>query len=152
LPRVGEECEILKPEFSEPAPEKGSETILLVEDEDAVRELTRQILRLNGYSVLQAARGHEALEVSREYDGCIDLLLTDVIMPQMNGRELADLLRKQRPELRVVYMSGYAEDAIVHQGALEPGVVLVEKPFNPEVLVRTVRQALDQQDSLESVN
>jgi signal transduction histidine kinase/ActR/RegA family two-component response regulator len=152
LPMIGEEGEILKTELIEPALEKGSETILLVEDEDAVRELARQILRLNGYTVLQAARGHEALRVSLEYDGCIDLLLTDVIMPQMNGRELAELLTKQRPELRVVYMSGYAENAIVHQGALEPGVVLVEKPFNPEVLVRTVRQCLDRQDSLESVN
>jgi signal transduction histidine kinase/ActR/RegA family two-component response regulator len=149
LPRIGEEGEITEGESAQPVLQKGSETILLVEDDDAVRELSSQILRLNGYVVLQAAQGQEALEVSRQFGGCIDLLLTDVIMPQMNGRELAELLTRQRPELRVVYISGYAENAIVHQGAPDPGVVLVEKPFNAEMLVRTVRQALDHQDSLE---
>jgi signal transduction histidine kinase len=145
LPRLSHEAEIPVADTPEPAPIRGAETILLVEDEDGVRELARQILQLNGYVVLQAARADEALQISRAHDGRIDLLLTDVIMPQMNGRELAELLTRQRPDLRVVYMSGYAEDVIVHQGALDPSLILVEKPFTPLVLARTVRQVLDHQ-------
>jgi signal transduction histidine kinase len=143
LPRLSHEAEIPDPDPAEPIPIRGAETILLVEDEDGVRELARQILQLHGYIVLQAARADEALQISRAHDGRIDLLLTDVIMPQMNGRELAELLIRQRPDLRVVYMSGYAEDVIVHQGALDPSLILVEKPFTPSVLARTVREVLD---------
>jgi len=145
LPRLSDETEVPLSDPAEPAPIRGAETILLVEDEDGVRELARQILQLNGYIVLQAARADEALQISRAHDGRIDLLLTDVIMPQMNGRQLAELLTRQRPDLRVVYMSGYAEDVIVHQGALDPSLILVEKPFTPSVLARTVRQVLDHQ-------
>jgi CheY-like chemotaxis protein len=147
LPGLSEAAEVPATDPGEPAIRRGAETILLVEDEDGVRELARQILQLNGYVVLQAARADEALQISRAHDGRIDLLLTDVIMPQMNGRELAELLSRQRPELRVVYMSGYAEDVIVHQGALDPSLILVEKPFTPAVLARTVREVLDQQEN-----
>jgi signal transduction histidine kinase len=148
LPRLTEEAETPEADAGEPELHRGAETILLVEDEDGVRELARQILQLNGYIVLQAARADEALQISRIHDGRIDLLLTDVIMPQMNGRELAELLTKHRPELRVVYMSGYAEDVIVHQGSLDPSLILVEKPFTPAVLARTVREVLDQREDL----
>jgi len=124
------------------APE-GSETILLVEDEDAVRGLLREVLEEAGYTVLQAASGVEALRVSRAHAGTVDLLLTDVVMPGMGGREVATLLAAQRPGLRVLFASGYTAEAIARHGVLEPGTDLIHKPFTPDALLRCVRERLD---------
>ena len=117
------------------------EVILLVEDEAMVREPTRRLLAQRGYRLLVAANPNEALEVAAAA-GRIDLLLTDVVMPGMSGRELADRLAAGRPDLAVLYMSGYSQDVIHHQGVLEEGVALVEKPFEGEVLLRAVRERL----------
>jgi len=123
---------------------RGSETILVVEDEEAVRSLSRRALEASGYTVLAAADGPDAVRLLERYGGPIHLVLTDVIMPGMNGRELAQRLVQRRPGLRVLYMSGYPGDAIVHRGALEPGMAFLQKPFMPEDLARKVREVLDQ--------
>ena len=123
---------------------RGSETILVVEDEEAVRSLSRRALEASGYTVLAAADGPDAVRLLERYGGPIHLVLTDVIMPGMNGRELAHRLVQRRPGLRVLYMSGYPGDAIVHRGALEPGTAFLQKPFMPEDLARKVREVLDQ--------
>jgi two-component system, cell cycle sensor histidine kinase and response regulator CckA len=127
----------------EMSPAKGTETLLVVEDEHAVRELVRGVLESAGYTVLLASRGDEAIQIATAHRNVIDLLLTDVVMPQMGGRELANAIEKMDPKIKVVYMSGYAEKAIVHQGILEPGAVLIQKPFTPNGLVRKVREVLD---------
>ncbi|MDE3118803.1 MAG: PAS domain S-box protein, partial [Nitrospirota bacterium] len=121
----------------------GTETILLVEDEESVRALAREALEEAGFRVLDARHGSEALTVSRQHQGAIHLLLTDVVMPEMSGRVLADRLAPQRPALKVLYMSGYTDNAIVHQGVLDPGTHFLHKPFSPEALVRKVRAVLD---------
>jgi two-component system, cell cycle sensor histidine kinase and response regulator CckA len=121
----------------------GTETILVVEDEALVRDVTRAMLERRGYQVLVANDGEHALRVASEYPGPIALVLTDVIMPRANGRWVADHLRVERPEIRVLYMSGYTEDTIVHHGVLETGITLLEKPFTEQALSRAVRQRLD---------
>jgi PAS domain S-box-containing protein len=120
----------------------GSETVLLVEDEQAVRQLAARVLRQHGYTVLEAASGSEALRVSGEYTGVIDLLLTDVVMPQMGGAVLAERLRDAYPRLKVLFMSGYTDQTIVHHSLLEPGVAFMQKPFAPMLLARKVREVL----------
>jgi len=122
---------------------QGTETILVVEDEAAVRELIVRVLTAHGYQVLEARDGQEALQVSGQHGGSIDLLLTDVVMPRMNGAELNEQLRAARPEIRVLYMSGYTDNAIAQHGVLEPGVNLLPKPFSMEALIHTVRHVLD---------
>ncbi|MCZ7584197.1 MAG: response regulator [Deltaproteobacteria bacterium] len=118
-------------------------TILIVEDEDAVRNLAERILKKSGYTVLTAARGSDALRLCAEHDGAIDLLITDVIMPQMSGREIADRLSALQPTLKVLYMSGYTDDAIVHHGVLDPGTNFVGKPFSSADLTIKVRNVLE---------
>jgi len=118
-------------------------TILLVEDENAVRILVRKVLQRCGYTVLEAANGPDALRISAGHDEPIDLLLTDVVMPDMSGRELADRLLERNPGLRVLFMSGYTADAIHTQGVLAPDASFLEKPFLPDVLVRKVREVLE---------
>jgi two-component system, cell cycle sensor histidine kinase and response regulator CckA len=122
---------------------RGTETILLVENEAAVRSLLRDFLESNGYVVLEASRAVEALEASEQYGGPIQLLLTDVVMPDISGRKLADHLKTSRPEAKVLYVSGYTDTAILQHGLLEPGVALLQKPFTPEALSRKVREVLD---------
>ncbi len=120
-----------------------AETILLVEDEQLVRNLTREILERNGYVVLEAADGLDALRAAASYDGFIHLMLTDVVMPRMSGRELVEQILPLRPDMRVLYVSGYSEEAIVRQGELTPGIELLPKPFTPGVLTARIREILD---------
>ncbi len=134
---------LLPPEQTAAVP-RGSEVLLLVEDEPAVRELATLALTDLGYTVLTATNGIEALELVRRRDsGRLDLLVTDVVMPQMGGRELADRLRALRPDTKVLFTSGYTEDAIVNRGVLQPGLAFLQKPYTPGTLARKIRQVLD---------
>jgi signal transduction histidine kinase/CheY-like chemotaxis protein len=119
------------------------ETVLVVEDEDALREVTKRILARNGYHVLTAANGPQAFDIARRHDGEIHLLVTDVVMPHMLGKEVADRMRASRPRIEVLYMSGYARPVLASQGRLEPGVALVEKPFSEAELLATAGQVLN---------
>jgi CheY-like chemotaxis protein len=120
----------------------GDETVLLVEDEAAVRQLAIRVLRQLGYTVLGATDGADALRVAGEYPGAIDLLLTDVVMPQLGGAALAERLREAHPRLKVLFMSGYTDHTIIRHSLLEPGVAFLQKPFVPEMLARKVREVL----------
>ena len=122
---------------------RGTETILLVEDDAAVRNLAIQILQVHGYRVLAAQDGMEALQVSQEHKEPIHLLLTDLVMPQIGGRELAGRLRSQRSEIQVLFMSGYADEVSVHNGLAEEGVAFLPKPLTVESLTQKVRTVLD---------
>src|SRR2546428_2824397 len=122
---------------------RGSETILLAEDQKELRELIRQMLEMNGYTVIAACDGLEAIEICKRHEGLIHLMLSDVVMPQMGGRELAQRLATVRPDMKVLYMSGYTSNAIVHHGILDPGTLFIQKPFTPDSLARKVREVLD---------
>jgi len=121
----------------------GSETILLVEDEEAVRKLVRRTLERQGYHLLVAAGGADAVRMAEQHKGLIHLLITDVIMPQMSGRETAERLKALRPGLHVLYVSGYTETTVARTGALAAGELFLQKPFTPQALVRRVRELLD---------
>jgi PAS domain S-box-containing protein len=121
----------------------GTETILLAEDEAAVRTLARRILEKHGYKLLLAATGRDGVQVAEQHAAPIDLLVTDVVMPEMGGRELAQRLTALQPGLKVLYLSGYTDDAIVHHGVLDAGVAFLQKPFKPDDLVRKIRAVLD---------
>jgi signal transduction histidine kinase/ActR/RegA family two-component response regulator len=123
---------------------EGSETVLLVEDEEVVRDMAREILEESGYQVLEAKHGREALLIAEQHHGPIHLMLSDVVMPQMSGRELAEQLTPLRREMKVLYMSGYTDDAIVHHGVLDEGMAFIGKPFTPNALARKVRETLNE--------
>jgi two-component system cell cycle sensor histidine kinase/response regulator CckA len=144
LPRVNEPLKEIKERvLSEEIP-RGSETILAVEDEEEVRKLTVQILKGQGYTVLEASHGEEAMKVAKEHGGDgIHLLLTDVVMPGMSGSELAKSLGSLLPKMKVLFMSGYTDNAIVHHGVLEEGVNYIQKPFTVDALAHKVREVLD---------
>jgi len=123
---------------------RGAETVLLVEDEEVVREMAAEILCENGYEVVVAKDPDEALILAAQYHGIIHLMLTDVVMPQMSGRDLAEQITPLRPEMKVLYMSGYTDDAIVHHGVLEEGTAFIAKPFSIDALARKLREVLDE--------
>jgi PAS domain S-box-containing protein len=122
---------------------RGSETVLLVEDDPDLRDLAREILETQGHTVLAAQDVEDALRIAEGHKGVIQLLITDVVMPQRSGRALADMVRRHRPNIRVLFMSGYTDDAIVHHGVLDPGTPFLSKPFTPGTLARKVREVLD---------
>lgn len=125
----------------------GHEFVLFVEDEDNIREPAKEVLESRGYTVVAAAHGAQALEIARQWNGHFDLLVTDVIMPGMNGSQLADELCRERPALRVLFISGYPEEAIARHGELQSQRAFLQKPFPPGVLLRKVREVLDRGDT-----
>ena len=127
------------------APPRGSETILFVEDEDSVRELVRDYLAGTGYHVLEAVDGVQALEVAAAHKGAIQILVTDVVMPRLSGRELASRIAAQRPNIKILFISGYTDDSIFRHGVLEGGVAYLQKPFNLKAIAQKIREALDGQ-------
>ena len=143
LPRVEEARTAYPQKPIAVSPQEGTETILLVEDEDAVRVMISRILRSKGYKVLEARHGQEAIQICGHHRGPVHLMVTDVVMPQMSGRELADRLTPLRPEMRLLYMSGYPDNAIVQHGVLDPGTAFLQKPFTLDALEGKVRELLD---------
>ena len=151
LPQAEAATKIPETPFVPPALPRGTETILLVEDDPALRVMAATLLGRLGYTVLSAANGLEALNMKHQRGaGHVDLLFTDVVMPHMSGRELADRIQSMYPHTRVLFTSAYTENAIVHQGVLNKGTALLQKPFTPTALARRVRDILDQQDTLKT--
>jgi len=144
LPRVEGEATSFEKEQGPMNGFRGSETILLVEDDDTLRDLAKKILQRHGYSVLDAHNGEKALRVTDKHHGPLHLILTDVVMPGMNGREVVERLQSLRQDIKVLYMSGYLDNGIAPHGILDPGINFIEKPFTPKSLVMKVRRVLDQ--------
>jgi CheY-like chemotaxis protein len=142
FPRVAEPVSTSSLEESTLPHRPGGETIMLVEDEAQVRELTAKMLRQLGYTVLAAANGDEAIAVSLAHVGAISLLVTDVVMPNMSGKLVADALVASRPDIRVLYLSGYTENTVVDHGVLDSSVDFLSKPFSRDALARKVRDIL----------
>jgi CheY-like chemotaxis protein len=143
LPAAGSAVEPAGAEPEAPAAANGEETVLLVEDEAIVRRLVAEILESNGYSVLQAGDGPSALELLRRHTGGVDLLLTDVVMPDVNGRDLAERLAVISPSMRILFMSGYSDEAVYRHGVISPNAAFIEKPFTERTLAGKVREVLD---------
>jgi two-component system, cell cycle sensor histidine kinase and response regulator CckA len=131
---------------------QGKETILVVEDQETVLRLVREILEQQGYRVLHALRPSDAISICNEYDGPIDLMISDVIMPQMNGRQLADYVAPTRPNMRVLFMSGYTDNAMVEDGLLGPGAAFIQKPFQMWSLTGKVREVLGKKRAARKTN
>ena len=128
---------------TQPMP-RGTETLLVVEDEPAVRHLACEVLRARGYEVLSANNGQDGLQVARQHKGApIRLVLTDVIMPQMGGKVMAEWLKSSFPGIKILYTSGYTDDAIANQGVLDPALAFLPKPYTPATLTRAARELLD---------
>ncbi len=131
---------------SEPEPTKplrGNETVLLVEDERQLRELFQIVLQENGYNVLAASDGTEAILLSERHPGALHLLISDVVMPQVGGREVAERMAAMRPNMKVLFMSGYTDDAVMRDGILDTEANFLQKPFTPSALAKKVREVLD---------
>ena len=143
LPRVDEPLEEVTGEVVKKELPRGGETILIVEDNEEVRKLAARILKKQGYTVLEGSHGDEALNVCKQHKGPIHLMVTDVVMPGMSGRELSERLKPLYPQMKVLYMSGYTDNAITHHGVLEKGVNYIQKPFTVDGLARKVREVLD---------
>jgi CheY-like chemotaxis protein len=143
LPRVEKPAEQVTPEQPPAALARGGENVLLVEDDDLLRKLAENILQQAGYTVFVAANGEEAIWICLRQEVPIQLMLTDVVMPHMSGRELAEVVTQSRPDMRVLYMSGYTDDAMVHHGVMRAEMAFIQKPFSPESLARKVREVLD---------
>jgi CheY-like chemotaxis protein len=144
FPRVNAAQPIARPSTAPPPDLRGNETILLVEDEDQVRVLACTVLRRYGYEVLEAQNAGEAFLLCEQHAGQVHLLLTDVVMPRMSGRQLAERLAPLRPGLKILYMSGYTDDAMLQHGLSDPGVAFLQKPITPSILVAKVREVLDE--------
>lgn len=142
LPRVDQDVEQPEQSAAQDVLPQGTETVLLVEDEEMIRKAAREILEVNGYRVLEASSGKEALFFCQTHKERIDLMITDVVMPQIGGRELAEQLKPLRPGMKVLYMSGYTDDAIAHHGVLDEGTAFLEKPFTASALSHKVREVL----------
>jgi len=143
FPQIQEVISTNKPETKGFPLPTGNETVLLVEDEDAVRAIARHILRSCGYSLLEASNGQEAIFVATNHNGPIHLVLSDVVMPHLGGRQLGDQLEALRPGIKILFMSGYADDAIIRHGVTEENVAFLQKPFTPFTLAQKVREVLD---------
>jgi CheY-like chemotaxis protein len=143
LPRTDETVPSVKSSHEFVMLPRGTETILLVEDQDAVRTFARHVLLAGGYTVLEARNGQEALGIARQCPGPIHLLLTDVVMPGMSGTQLSDLLARDRPRLRVLLVSGYADEVFTRCGMPKTDLAFLQKPFSPVRLARKVREVLD---------
>jgi CheY-like chemotaxis protein len=143
LPRVTGEIETIKTKEVPSEIACGTETILLVEDEEMVRNLSKMILTESGYTVIAAASGQQALSMYESGDHQIDMLVTDVVMPGMGGRELAEALLAHMPELRILFTSGYTDDTIIRRGVIKVDTNFIQKPFTPETLTNKVREILD---------
>jgi len=142
LPRVDEPLTEKREEGVRDIP-RGDETILVVEDEETVRGLAVRLLKSQGYKVLEAPDGGKAFLLCENYKERIDLILTDVVMPGMSGREMVDRIKQIYPEMKAIYMSGYTDNTVVHHGVLDQGIEFLQKPFTLEMLARKVREALD---------
>jgi CheY-like chemotaxis protein len=142
LPRVTEKPKRLE-RIAASGPVRGTETVLLVEDEEAVRALAARVLTSHGYTVLAAGRGDEALALAGSHAGAIHLVVADVVMPGMSGRDVLDRLRARRSDVRVLFVSGYTDEDVVRHGVLEEGAAFLAKPFTPDSLLRKVRDTLD---------
>ncbi len=142
LPRLPEAETALRDNACPTDMPRGTETVLLVEDDDSVRKLVNHILQMSGYSVLQAGSGADALKICEEHNGKISALVTDVIMPRMNGRQLAERAVCMQPNLKVLYISGYT-DRVLDTQLLTPGTAFLQKPITPGTLTRKVRELLD---------
>jgi CheY-like chemotaxis protein len=147
LPRVEQRPHLRKSFQGLAAMPRGSETVLLVEDEDGVRALARHVLQGCGYTVLEARDGAEAMRITGQQRGQIDLLITDVVMPRMGGREVAERLAAIHPAVKVLFLSGYTDDAVVRHGILEAQVAFLQKPFSTAALAAKVREVLDSMSS-----
>jgi CheY-like chemotaxis protein len=143
LPRLREAEPLPARRQVTPAMPVGDETILLVEDNAEIRDLARQLLQKQGYTVLEARNCQDGLQVAADFRGTIRLLLTDVVLPDKSGKVLAEELAKSRPDLKTLYMSGYTDNAIAHHGVLDPGIAFLQKPFSPVALAGQVRAVLD---------
>jgi CheY-like chemotaxis protein len=143
LPQAQEADAGVKFSAAAAAAPRGTETILVVEDEESVRRLVHAVLEANGYKVLMATQGDEALSLADSTKGPINLMITDLVMPGMSGRQLAERLAPKRPEMKVLYMSGYTDDTVVRHHVLDPDTPFLQKPFKPESLARKVREVLD---------
>jgi CheY-like chemotaxis protein len=142
LPRVDEPIDVFKEKLVKDLP-RGSETVLVVEDEEEVRKLAAQILKKQGYKVLEALQGGDALLICEQHRNAVHLMLTDVVMPGMSGHHLAKRLESLQPGMKILYMSGYADNAIAQHGVLGEGVNYIQKPFTVDGLARKVREVLD---------
>ena len=143
LPRSKGEAVETDSEISTSKPPVGTETVLIVEDEEAIMNLGKTILERLGYTVLTASTPGKAIRLVREYAGDIQLLIADVVMPEMNGRELTERLTSVKPGLKCLFMSGYTADAIAHHGVLDEGVYFIQKPFSVKKMAEKVRNVLD---------
>jgi two-component system, cell cycle sensor histidine kinase and response regulator CckA len=143
LPRVQKEVAPVQSREPVETPFRGSETLLLVEDETAVRQSAREFLSLSGYSVLEAANGEDAIRVSNEHGGTVHLMISDVVMPKMGGAKLAEVLAGTRPDMKVLFVSGYAEKTVLRHGAIDVTTRFLQKPFSLKMLARKVREVLE---------
>jgi DNA-binding NtrC family response regulator len=143
LPRVQHQADKIETSKTLEETVRGSGTLLLVEDEEAVRQSAREFLALIGYSVLEAQNGEDALRVAREYAGPIDLMVTDVVMPHLGGAKLAEQLLAERPKMKVLFVSGYAENTVLRHGKINVTTRFLQKPFSLKMLARKIREVLE---------